>query len=149
MTRPPSIELFEKAYFGSLVVSTVALILGWSKLSGQLESELGASGASFGSGLLTTSIVIGYAISLLLWFLIARRASNVAKWILVVLTALGLFGTLTSLFLPTEPKDLNFALNAVATAIGVYAVWLLFKQDAAAWLESKGASGPSDPSTFD
>lgn len=149
MTRPASIELFEKAYFGSIIVSTVALVLGWSQLTAQVESDLGSASPAAGSGLLTASIVIGFAISLLLWFLIARRASNVAKWILVVLTALGLFGTLTSLFVPTQTKDLTFALNVVATAIGVYAVWLLFKPDAVAWLESKGASGPADPNTFD
>ena len=37
----------------------------------------------------------------------------------------------------------------VATALQVFAAWLLFKPDAVAWLESKGANGPGDPDTFD
>ena len=149
MNRPHSIELFEKSYLASIAVSTIALALGWSTISSRLEGDLGGASASAGSTIIIGSIVVGYVVSLLLWFLIARRASNVAKWILVVLTAIGLFGTLTTLFVPSEPKDLNFALNALATAIGVYAAWLLFRPDAVAWLESRGASGPADPTTFD
>ena len=143
--RPQSIELFEKVYLGALAISLISVALSWSETVLEFDARLPGNGAAFAAG----AMAIGFALSLLLWWLIARRASNPAKWVLVVLTAIGLFMFLSSLFLPTVPKDLNFAVSTVTNLLGVYAVWLLFRPDAVAWLDSKGIDGPGDPATFD
>jgi hypothetical protein len=146
--RPQSIELFEKVFLGSIVVGLINTALSWSQVNAMLaDPRLNAAGV--GSGTLVFGLVVGIVIPLLLWYFIARRASNVAKWIFVVLTALGLFGFLSSLANPLAPKGLITVIGAVAVALQVYAAWLLFRPDAAAWLESKGADGSSDPTTFD
>ena len=146
--RPKSIELFEKVYLGSLALGLVNTVVNWGQLVASAE-KAGAGAASVGSGIMIGSIVGGMAISLLLWFFIARRASNVAKWIFVVLTAIGIFGVLTSLISPDAPKGAAMIGGVIATALQVYAAWLLFRPDAAAWLDSKGTNGPGDPSTFE
>ena len=143
--RPQSIELFEKVYLGALAISLISVALTWSETVREFDARVPGSGAALAAG----AMAIGFAISLLLWWLIARRASNPAKWVLVVLTAIGLFGFLSSLFMATVPKDLNFAVSTVTNLLSVYAAWLLFRPDAVAWLESKGADGPGDPKTFD
>ena len=146
--RPQSIELFEKVYLGSIALGLVNTALSWGALTASLKN-VGDGTVAVGPGLMVGSIVIGLIIALLLWFFIARRASNVAKWIYVVITAIGLFGVLSSLANPAAPKGLTMIGGIVVTALQVFAGWLLFKPDAAAWLESKGADGPGDPSTFD
>ena len=146
--RPQSIELFEKVYLGSIALGLVNTALSWGALTASLKTV--SDGAmKMGPGVMVGSIVIGLVISLLLWFFVARRASSVAKWIFVVITAIGVFGVLSSLANPLAPKGLTMIGGMIATALQVFAAWLLFKPDAVAWLESKGENGPGDPSTFD
>ena len=101
--------------------------------------------AGVGTGTLAVGVVIGILVPLLLWYFIARRASNVAKWIFVVLTAVGLLGFLSALANPMVPKGLVTLLGAAGTGLQVYGAWLLFRPDAAAWLDAKGADGAGDP----
>ena len=147
--RPQSIELFEKVYLGSIGVGLVNTALSWGALTASVQAASLKGAAALGSGLMIGSIAFGLIISLLLWFFIARRASNVAKWIYVVITAIGVFGVLSSLANPLAPKGLTMIGGMIATALQVFGAWLLFKPDAVAWFESKGADGPGDPSTFD
>ena len=146
--RPQSIELFEKVYLGSIALGLVNTAFSWGALTASLKT-VGDGAMTMGPGVMVGSIALSLVISLLLWFFIARRASNVAKWIYVVITAIGVFGVLSSLANPLTPKGLTMIGGFVATALQVFAAWLLFKPDAAAWLESKGANGPGDPDTFD
>ena len=143
--RPQSIRLFEMVYLGAIASSLLAVAPTWNNTVLRFESLMPGSGMT----LAAIAFAISFALSLLLGWLIARRAANLAKWVLVVLTAIGLFGFITSQFVATVPKDFNFAVSAVTNLLSVIAVWLLFKPDAVAWLESKGANGPGDPSTFD
>ena len=146
--RPQSIELFEKVYLGAIGVGLVNTALSWGALAASVQNA-GGSAAALGPRLMIGSIAIGLVISLLLWFFIARRPSNVAKWIYVVITAIGVFGVLSSLANPLAPRGVTMIGGFVATGLQVFAAWLLFRPDAVAWLESKGADGPGDPSTFD
>ena len=146
--RPKSIELFEKIYLATVTFSFVIAVFNWVNVSATLETpELKALGA--GSNLLIGIMALSLIFSLLIWYFIARRASNITKWIYVVVTGIGLFGVIGSLANPLTPKGILLIGNIVVIALQLYAAWLLFKPDAAEWLESKGASGPDDPSTFD
>ncbi|QGN55113.1 hypothetical protein GKE62_11670 [Novosphingobium sp. Gsoil 351] len=146
--RPQSIELFEKVYLGAIVIGLINTALSWSQVNAMLNDPR-AQAAGLGTGTLVFGVFVGVLIPLLLWYFVARRASNVAKWIYVVLTALGLFGFLSSLANPLVPKGLVTLLGALAVLLQVYGAWLLFRPDAVAWLESKGVDGPGDPKTFD
>ena len=145
--RPHSIVLFEKLYLAAIVIGILNTVLSWSQVNAMIADPR-IQAAGMGSGTLMFGLIVGLLIPILLWYFIARRASNVAKWIYVVLTALGLFGFLTSLANPMASKGLIMLLGAVAMVLQLYAAWLLFRPDAVAWLDSKGASGPPDPDTF-
>lgn len=146
--RPPSIVQFEKVYVAAILVGIVNGFLSWGAMNAMLEDPaVRASG--LGTGFLIFSMLIGTVISLLLWYFIARRASNVAKWIYVVIVALGVWSTVSSLANPMMPKGLALIGGLIALLLQLYGAYLLFRPDAKEWLESRGARGTTDPSTFD
>ena len=146
--RPRSIELFDRTYLGQLALGFVIGIINWSNLSATLETP-GLKALGVGSNFLIGIMVLSLIFSLLIWYFIARRASNIAKWIYVVVTGIGSFGVIGSLNNPFAPKGLLLVGNIVVVVLQLYAAWLLFKPDAVEWLETKGANGPGDPKTFE
>lgn len=146
--RPPSIILFEKVFLAAIVLGLVNSLLFWGSMTEVLDDPA-MKAAGMGTGFMLFSVLIGTAISLLLWYFIARRASNVAKWIFVVILALGVFGMVANLTNPAVPKGAQLVGGFVSLLLQLYAGWLLFKPDAKAWLESRGTEGASDPSVFD
>ncbi|MEM9500212.1 MAG: hypothetical protein AAF941_00070 [Pseudomonadota bacterium] len=137
--RPQSIGMFDKLYLGGLLVGLLNYVISWDSIM----SELAGSGFGVAFAVITASI--GYGISLLLWYFISRRASNIAKWILVALTAIGLafmpFGLIGT-------PILELVLSLVITAMQVGAIYFLFQPDAKDYLES-GGKDRIDPSTFE
>ena len=148
MDRPASIVLFEKLYIAVIVIGVIGVALSWSSLSAMANNQPGIS-ESVGSGILVGALVFGFLIPLLLVYFIARRASSMAKWIFVVLTAFGVYSFISTVSDPAVPKGILFGINVVSLLVTLYCAWLLFKPDAKAWLESHGADGPGDPTTFD
>ena len=143
--RPASIIRFDQIFLGSLALGVVKTALSYDTTMAQIEADPAmAEFGMTGSGFVIGSMVIGFGISLLLWFFISRRASTVAKWILVVLTLIGL------LSVPLALIDLPFvqaAITVVTAVMQLAALWCLFRPDANAWFEH-GPSG-MDPATFD
>ena len=153
MNRPASIVLFEKLYIAVIVIGVIGVALSWNSLSAMAETQPGVP-ESMGSGILIGApffniTFLPLVIPLLLLYFIARRASNIAKWIFVILTAFSVYSFIATLSNPMVPKGLLLAVNVVSLALTLYCAWLLFKPDAKAWLESKGADGPADPTTFE
>ena len=140
--RPPSIIMFERLFLASLALSALSFALSYDSLIEQLAREPGLVELGLGSGFVIGTAVVGYAIYLLLWFLIARKASNVAKWVLVVFLALGLISLLGAL---AGPWGLTMLIGLAVYALEIAAAVYLFRPDAAAWLKGKAA----DPATFD
>lgn len=137
--QPQSIGMFDKLYLGSLVIGIANVLLGWETSMAELDST------GLGMGVLIISLAVGYGISLLLWYFISREASNVARWILVVLTAIGVAFLPFSLFtLPT----LELILAVVVTGMQLVAIYFLFQPDAKPFFENKG-KGSVDPTTFE
>lgn len=143
--RPTSIVQFERFYLGALVVGVINNILNWSR-STEMLNDPSVQAAGLGSGFLVSTMVIGLIIPLLLWYFIAKRGSNIAKWILVVLFGLGLIGVLVSFSAMRAMGTIATVLGLLALAMQGYAVFMLFKPDAVAWLT--GGSGPTNPDTF-
>jgi hypothetical protein len=141
--RPPSIVMFERLYLASVASGLLTYIVGYEALANDLMSDPGVAELGLGSGLVTGVIVVSLTISVLLWFFIARKASTVAKWILVVLTAIGLISIPATL---AGPLDALALLGLASTALSIAAIVFLFKEDAKAWFAGEGTA---DPTTFD
>lgn len=143
--RPASIVRFDQIFLGAIALGIANTVLSYDSTMAQLEAdpaaaELGMAGPGFVIG----ASVFGFAISLLLWFFIARRASKVAKWILVVFTVIGVLGVPLALF---EVPLVQAAITVVTALMQLAALWFLFRPDALAWFEH-GPKG-MDPATFD
>ena len=144
--RPKSIILFERLFLASLALSAITFVVSYDATMDELERQAGLSEIGFGSELLIGTMAVTTAVYLLLWFLIARKASNVAKWFLVAFTAIGT-ATLAYSFATLGLKtDLNSLLGVAYYVLAVAAVVPLFKPDAVAWLTSEK---PADPAAFD
>ena len=143
--RPESIVNFERFYLGAMGVGIINSVLTWNDAQEMVAADMAASG--LGSGFLVATIGIGLAITLLLWYFVARRGSNIAKWIITIFFGLGLLFMIPTLFgsAPLPGGTIGLVLTLVSTAMQGYAVYMLFKPDAVAWL--KGES-KVDPGTF-
>lgn len=141
--RPQSIVMFERLFLASLAISVLGFILNYREMTEVLARDPGMQQVGLGSGFIVGTAVVGYALYLLLWYLIARRASKVAKWILVVFVAISVLSTLPSL---TGPWNSTIVFAVVIAALEIAAVALLFQADATAWLDGKATP---DPTTFD
>ena len=135
--RPKSIVNFERVVLLMIVLGLADAVLNW----GRLTAELGRQGV--GEGVAGAVYALSVAISLLLLWLIARRRSNVARWIYVVLcvasfaVALPAIGALTRL--PTSA----LLIEAAQWLLAILSIFLLFTPDAGAWFARSGDSTAS------
>lgn len=145
--RPKSIVLFDWLFLGSVAVSAANTALSYDTMSElfRTQPELAAIGDA-GGAVYLGSHLFSIAISLLLWFFISRRASNVAKWILTGLTALGVLSTVN--LVQTEQQSglppYLLGVSILLIVLQAIAVVFLFRKDAAAWLEGKAPVDPRD-----
>lgn len=143
--RPTSIIRFDQIFLGSIVLGIANTVLSYDTTMAQLKADPAAAEIGMaGPGFVIGASAFGFAISLLLWYFVARRASKVAKWILVVLTAIGVLSVPLALF---EVPWVQAAITVVTALMQLGALWFLFRPDASAWFEH-GPKG-MDPSTFD
>ena len=131
--RPPSIVMFERLFLASLALSVIGFVVSYDAAMEQLAAEPVMESLGLGAGLVIGTMVFVTAIYLLLWFLIAHKASVVAKWILVVFTAIGVASFVTTLAIATIPWDPAALLGVVMYALEIAAVVFLFRDDAKAW----------------
>jgi hypothetical protein len=80
---PVSIKRFEKLFWISIAVMVLATLLNYGTLRDRAVSEGRAAAEP------AVEIAVNLGINFVLWFFIVRRASNLARWILVTLVALG------------------------------------------------------------
>ena len=144
--RPKSIIIFDRLFLAVLALSLVNGALSYVAFGQRFQSDPAlASSGSFAGPLMIVSLAFGFGISLLLWFFISRRASDVAKWILVAFTAFGVLGVVQNLRQPMFSPGL-LAATVGLTALQVAAVYFLFRPDARAWF---AGTAPVDPTVFD
>ena len=140
MQRPPSIVNFERLYLGSIALGLVNTAIGWQARQDVLAANRAVAGnpqvQATLAWLLPLVTVIGLAISLLLWFLVARRGSVVAKWIVTVFAGIGVLtaiGVILTLVRGLSPSLIVSVLGLVTTALSVAAAAMLFRADALPW----------------
>ena len=139
MLRPVSIVQFERCYLGSIALGFVTLALTWTAQMAMLSRNPATAQLSGGllySSLLT-GIVLGALVALVLWYFAARRASVVAKWIIVVFFAIGVLSLLNSLSKGMVPSGLGGVLTVANIVLQAVAVYLLFRPDAKAWFAGR------------
>jgi len=128
--RPASIVNFERLYLGAIILGVISFFLAWDQTLAMLQTQ---TQGAFGDSLLYAVVVISLGLQLLLWYLIAKRASVVAKWILIVWIGIGLIGLIGNLGSGTMPNPLSTMLTLATTVLQLLAVWMLFRPDARSW----------------
>jgi hypothetical protein len=134
--------MFERLFLASTALGLISLLVSYDALRAFAIANGTSPGAEFVGGF------GGLLWNLLMWFFIARRASNIAKWIFVVMMALGLvfmaIGAQWSFDL-----GVTYILSVgLVTVLQVIATVYLFRRDAVAWLKSGGKSGEIDAQVF-
>ena len=141
--RPISIVNFERCYLGAIVVGLLNSLFTIPVM--MRTPQVAQATARFGGGFIYISMVLNIVVTLLLWYFAARKASVVAKWIIVVFFAFGVLGILVNLT-RGFPTGLSGVLSIVAIALQAVAVYLLFRPDANAWF--RGTSRVDLQDTF-
>lgn len=125
--RPRSIVMFERIVIVSLLLGILNAYLSWDHLSAQVAAQ-GATSDS-----IITAQAIMTAIYLLLIWLIARKARPVAKWIYVVLTAIGVVIAVAGIGQTLTMGMASVAVSLFQNILLIASLWLLFRPDAKAW----------------
>ena len=131
--RPKSIVTFERLALLSLAIALIVSVVTWR------ESLAAAEASGLGSSFLWISYAAGFGLGLLLILLISRKASSIAKWVLVVLTAIGVVGMLTRVGDLLGGGAAGFA-ELAQVVILVVSLTFLFRDDAKAWF-ARGDDG--------
>lgn len=133
MTKPPSITRFEQFYWASFAVGLVNTVLKWSSMQAALAINPMLAQWQW---ILPLMQLIGIAISVAIWFFIARRASDVAKWVQVVIAGFCALGLLWAVFAIANGSVLLSAVVIVgllSNGLYIAAAVMLFKPDAKLW----------------
>ena len=127
--RPASIMMFERLYLAGLAIGLINFAVSYQTTATEVAADPALSSLG-GMPFMLGALVVSTAISVLFGSLIARRASNAAKWILTVLTGIGAASLPFSLF-TMGTVELVFTL--VVFGMQVAAIWFLFQPDAKMW----------------
>ena len=125
--RPKSIVTFERVVLASLALSLLATWLGWER------AATTAADAGLGTGFILSVQAVTIVVMLLLLYFIARKGSPIAKWIYVVLAALGVLGGLAAVGDLMEQGGASIAVTVLQYVLTIVSLWLLFRPDAKAW----------------
>ena len=140
--RPQSIILFERLFLASLALSLLTLAIGYEEMAAAVAEDPGVKQLGIGPEFLVGMVVASYAVYLLLWYLIARKASKLAKWIFVLFTVIGVLSALPAL---GGPWTWTMLVSVAVYALEVGAAICLFQPDARAWLDGRLPADPGSP----
>ena len=135
MLRPASIVTFERCYLGAWLIGLINTIVNWNATIAAVQASPASAqlGPSFGVTMLVGGLVIGAVVTFALWYFVARRGSEVAKWVVIVFFAIGLVFFLLGLL----RSGLSLGLAGVVTIVQIVlqgiAVAMLFRPDTKPW----------------
>lgn len=138
--RPSSIISFERLYLASVVLGLLGGIWAWLHWTDMMPGGTPPQMAAMMPVIIAGGVVFSLIVDLLLWFFIARRGSEVAKWIYIVLFAIAVVGVLRSLFGGghVELPGLVRVVSLLRVLIEAASAWLLFRPDANLWFKGSG-----------
>jgi hypothetical protein len=132
--RPASIVQFERLFLGALALEVLVDVLAWQgevAAAAKGYSQFAAVAPTLVGGIMAVSILA----SLALWYFVARRGSNIAKWIVAV------WFVVSTVLLALSLLHISFTLPVVlgwlAYLLRAWSVSYLFKPDAEAWFIRK------------
>lgn len=134
MHKPPSISRFERFWFASTLLWLVGTRLAWNRTQNALRLNPQTVTVADWAQWFVIALVV--ATTLGLWYLVARRASVVAKWLVVVLAVVGagrLLLTLFTLMTSANPHPLSQGSFILSAALTIASAAMLFRDDARLW----------------
>lgn len=140
--RPPSIVRFEQLYLGKIVLGVIASVWGLNAIR---QAVPGAVPPGLVLGALVAGLIVGLAIELTLLHFVVRRASDIARWIVVLF-----FGVSCASLIYGITHGSLFALGSypvtlLAFTLSAGSVWCLFRPDALRWFKDRARPAvPSD-----
>ncbi|MEP3224774.1 MAG: hypothetical protein ABJO01_02275 [Parasphingorhabdus sp.] len=132
--RPKSILWFEICFLASILSSTIDLIMHWESF--WFDTEFDDASRQFFVIVTMLTLVASYAIQICLWYFIAHRASNFARWGLVALTILGSLSIAIN-FKAFAGSELIFLI--VTQSLVLASILFLFLGNSSEWFRTKGA----------
>ena len=141
--QPESIRKFTLFYLGALIVSLVGTFVGYDVLMAQIEAQSAATGLAMGSRSIIAGIVLNVAITLLLWYLVARKGFVIAKWIIVLFFLFTLVTSISGVF--AGGLAVHEGLGLLSIVLTAAAVYFMFQPDAKAWFSGdRTTASPED-----
>ncbi|HTG37838.1 hypothetical protein [Sphingomonas sp.] len=137
--RPSSIIWFERLFLAALAIGLVNSLMILNAINAD------QAGQPLSPSVLIGSIVVGNIINVVLWYFVARRASNIARWILVALFVLGALSLGFSVMTDSYPGGIEGLLGAIGWALQAASILCLFRRDAATWFESEPGDDLGEP----
>lgn len=131
MERPISIVIFERLFWISTVIGAVGTYFAWPKM----RAALAQSGSPYGMTTVVIMMLVFGAISIGLWYGIARRRNNIVRWIYIVWMGFGSISTLASLADPSTLPDTAMAFSLVSTTLILASIIFLFRSDTVSWIK--------------
>jgi len=135
MKRPSSIINFERFFWASMAFSIATVIFAWP----DIQAESVKSGSTIAITAVVLQVLIFGGISVGFWYGIARRASNVVRWIYVIWMGFSSASTLYGLAEGQGIQDSAVAISLVSTALTIASMVFLFRSDAVSWLTRKSS----------
>lgn len=145
--KPVSIQRFSQCLLASAGVSLVQAWIGFDHM--REAAAANPEAVAINDEALIAGNAIGIGVLLLLWFLIAMRASSVARWVLVALTAIGLLAVPGELAKARADGGLDLALAIAALTLQLAAVGLLFTGESRNWLAGRSTGEGHGPAGGD
>ena len=139
MNRPQSIVLFERLYLAAWLIGLVSTVVTWQASQAMLMRNPAI--ADIGAGFLFVTAGVRLLLPLLLWYLVARRASSVGKWLLVGLFAIGVLGLAWAAAMGSIHLNQGTAVTLIVFALQAAAIAMLFRPDARAWFAKGSGAG--------
>jgi len=137
--KPATIRRFDLFYLAWVALTIVDFLIQRDVYVGEVQAAATGGGMIPGPSFVTGVFVVWTLVMLLLWFLVSRKRSTIARWVIVAIVILGFFG-ISSL--------LQRALDAVAIigwlmlVVSVISAVCLFGGGAKAWF---GGKAPVEP----
>ena len=135
MLRPASIVTFERCYLGAWAIGLINTIVNWQTTMAAMSANPNAAalGPSFATTMMIGGLVIGAAITVLLWYFVAKRGSLVAKWVVTILIALGVIFFVFGAAMGRMQMGPVAIVGIMQVVLQVVAVVMLFRPDTKAW----------------
>ena len=140
MNRPASIVMFERCYIGAWIIGLINMFLGWRTATAAMAAnpQVAKLGASVGTSVLLTGLVLSAVITFALWYFVAQRGSVIAKWLVTAFFAFGLISFLTGIAGGrTTTSGLSIVFGLATLVLQGVAVFMLFRPDAASWFDRR------------